>query len=275
MTRFIVDIGSNHNQDINRAYALIDKAKEVGAWGCKFQHFKAEKLYHPSVKINAELKGKELPYEWIANLSGYAHAADIEFGMTFFHIGVMNTISPEVMDFIKISSFDTDRSDLIREALVCTEKRLIISTGLMTIEEIFVLNENLAMWEAQLSIPHKKITFMHCVSEYPANDPHMGFMRKMVQEGWPVGYSDHTVMPHAIIHAAILGAEYIEFHLDLEDGQGMENIGHCWKPKDIKGIIESVNKLDEFFTDKEITQKMLMNKADPGDGMRPIKRLRK
>jgi len=113
------------------------------------------------------------------------------------------------------------------------------------------------------------------VSQYPAHDAHMGFMREMVKEGWPVGYSDHTTTPHAMIHAGILGAEYIEFHLDLDDRLGRENIGHCWEPKNIKAVIESVNRLDDFFTEKVVTDEMLKNKADPEDGMRPIKRFRK
>lgn len=274
MIRFITDIGSNHNQSIDRAYQLIDMAKESNCYGIKFQHFEVEKLYHPSADIDFEqLKKMELPLEWIPQLCSYAKKQGLAFGMTFFHTGAMNQFQDCHFDFIKISSFDTGRYDLIREALICTDRRLIISTGLMDLPEIFILNEKIVEWESQLAIPHKELTFLHCVSEYPAKDAYMGFMLKMVKEGWNVGYSDHTVQYNSIYHAAILGAKYIEVHIDLDDKLGSENIGHCWDGDTLKATISNVNKIS--MEDKVITDEMLKNQADPGDGMRPLKRFRK
>ena len=41
---FIADIAANHDGDINRAYHLIELAKEAGADAAKFQNFKAETI---------------------------------------------------------------------------------------------------------------------------------------------------------------------------------------------------------------------------------------
>ena len=41
---FIADIAANHDGDINRAYHLIELAKEAGADAAKFQNFKAESI---------------------------------------------------------------------------------------------------------------------------------------------------------------------------------------------------------------------------------------
>jgi sialic acid synthase SpsE len=274
MVKFICDVGSCHNQSISRAIELIDLAKACKAWAIKLQYFQVEKLYHPSADIVFEaLKKMELPREWIPELCEYAKKIGLAVGVTFFHTGIMNQFADCRFDFIKISSFDTGRDDFIREALIYTDKRLIISTGLMTIPEITVLNEKIATWESQLAIPHKELTFLHCVSEYPAKDAYMGFMLKMVKEGWNVGYSDHTVDHVNIMRAAILGAEYIEVHIDLDDKLGMENIGHCWTKKKLKTTITAINSMQ--LNDKVITDKMLKNKADPGDGMRPLRRFRK
>ena len=41
----IAEIGSNFDQDINKAFKLIDVAKTCGADAVKFQLFKANKMY--------------------------------------------------------------------------------------------------------------------------------------------------------------------------------------------------------------------------------------
>ena len=41
---FIADIAANHDGDLNKAFDLIELAKESGADAAKFQHFKAETI---------------------------------------------------------------------------------------------------------------------------------------------------------------------------------------------------------------------------------------
>ena len=41
---FIADIAANHDGDINRAFMLIELAKEAGADAAKFQNFKANTI---------------------------------------------------------------------------------------------------------------------------------------------------------------------------------------------------------------------------------------
>ena len=75
------------------------------------------------------------------------------------------------------------------------------------------------------------------------------------------------------------GAKVIEFHLDL-DGKGEEYAsGHCWLPDQIGAVIQDVNKA--FLADgngiKEPVPSELADRlwrADPSDGLRPLKELR-
>lgn len=276
MIKFITDCCSNHNQSIDRAYALIDATKEAGALGCKFQYFEAEKLYHPSTKVDYEaLKKRKLPKEWIPELCEYAKAIGLEFGMSFFHTGIMNEFADCHFDFIKISSFDTRRNDLIREALICTDKQLIISTGCMDIFDIHDLNEKIRVWRKKLSIPKKEITYLHCVSEYPAKNGQLLFLREMIKNFENVGYSDHTVDIATVYNAVIMGAKVIEVHLDLSDKAGIENVGHCWDPVSLQDMILRINHFDSELKCKTISNSAMMNIADPEDGMRPLKEYRK
>ena len=49
-TKFIAEIGSNHNRNLKRIYKLIKKAKELEFYAVKFQFFKIEKLYSKKAK---------------------------------------------------------------------------------------------------------------------------------------------------------------------------------------------------------------------------------
>ena len=42
---FIADIAANHDGDLNRAFRLIELAKEAGADAAKFQNFSAKRLF--------------------------------------------------------------------------------------------------------------------------------------------------------------------------------------------------------------------------------------
>ena len=95
------------------------------------------------------------------------------------------------------------------------------------------------------------------------------------------GWSDHTVSS-PVIYRAIhkWGAKTIEFHLDL-DGKGREyEAGHCWMPQQIETVIQSVNASFDADGDgsKQPRDSELHERewrADPIDGLRPMKSIRK
>ena len=57
---FIADIAANHDGDIDRAYRLIELAKEAGADAAKFQNFKAETIVS---KKGFESMGSQLSHQ--------------------------------------------------------------------------------------------------------------------------------------------------------------------------------------------------------------------
>ena len=61
----IAEIGSNFDQNINKAFKLIDVAKESGADAVKFQLFRAEELYPKSSSAYKIFKSIELQKNWI------------------------------------------------------------------------------------------------------------------------------------------------------------------------------------------------------------------
>ena len=276
---FIAEIGSNHNSSLERCYKIISSAKLAGATSVKFQHFKLRKLFSPKArfykKIANNIKKRELPDEFIPKISSYCKKKKIKFGCTPFDLESVDYIEKYV-DFLKISSYEINWQNLI-EKCSKIKKKLILSTGAASLKEIKnavkILNKH----------NHKNFSLLHCVSNYPAkpincNLKSIQFLKKIFR--CKVGWSDHTTNP-LIIYSAIRNfkSDIIEFHFDI-DKKGWEfKDGHCWLPEDIKNVINFINlenKINGKFS-KNISKAELIEKnfkADPSDGLRPLKKIR-
>ena len=100
MTKFICEIGSNHNQNLDRCFEIIEIAKQIGFWGVKFQYFKANTLYRPEMKKEIEsMKKKELPFR-ITPYFGIKHLK-IYKNLPFSSVFILIFLSP----FLSISLY--------------------------------------------------------------------------------------------------------------------------------------------------------------------------
>ncbi len=289
MTKFIAEIGSNHNQNIIRTLQLIEEAKQIGAWGVKFQLFKAEKLYAPEFKAQIQkMKKWELPEYFIDHILYECRKQDLKFICTPFDLEAVDFLNKYV-DIFKIGSYELLFIHFIK-AVINTGKPWIISAG---------------MEEFHLNIPNRKLgSFMPnireairigkelnnppcavlaCNSNYPAKAENCNLRNINILKNHfycyysPIGWSDHTVEPGIIYKAISLGAEIIEFHFDLEDGKGFESdVGHCWKPSQIKKVIHDIEigEIAEHLNDPNETEAKKW-RTDPVDGMRPLQKYRK
>jgi len=272
--RYVADIGSNHNQDLKRTFKLIDAAKDAGCWGVKFQLFTFDTLlYNPPVEKKAELYKCELPPSFLPDIEEYCKDKKIMLGCTPFYDKAVPVLAHHI-DFFKISSFDLLRLDLIRRC-ARTGKQVLISTGMSTMEEI-----NAAIGACNEE-DNDDIVLFHCRSDYPASHHNCELYKikllKREFEGTKIGWSDHTVEDGVIYQSIAEGAEYVEFHIDLPDMQGYESKhGHCWNPDKIKQVIHNTNigKIARGPSMKMITEQDRDQRADPDDGMRPLKRAR-
>lgn len=298
--KFIAEIGSNHNNDLQRIEKLIYTAKELGFWAVKFQLFRAEHLYWPGVDIDLrEVVKRELDLDLVYYIKDLCEDYKIKLMITPFDMNAIRFVHP-LTDYYKISSFDILRKDLITEAYDANLCTLFISTGLATYADIRdcinYVNENTVLEESDELLD---ICLMHCVSKYPTKkkEANIHILNDLIQSFSlfvnHFGYSDHTVNIDVIKAAIKLGAEYIELHFDLNDKKGAEyKYGHCWTPKKIKKLFkfkDDWNKssfirnitysqiLNKFGVAKAFTKDELGERADPSDGLRPMlyKRVKK
>lgn len=276
---FIAEASSNHGRDLDRARAFVDAAADAGCDAVKFQLFKIDRMFAPEIlrqspKHRARAEW-ELPLEHLAPLAAHCTARNIQFSCTPFYLDAVAELAPFV-DFYKVASYELLVTDLLR---ACAEsgKPVVLSTGMATMPEIAAAAGTL------ISAGCADITLLHCVSAYPtpaseANLSAIAQMRDMT--GLKTGWSDHTRRP-AVIERAVhrWGASVVEFHLDL-DGQGAEYAaGHCWLPQEIAPVIARIR--ESLVADgsgfkgpqpSELSDREW--RADPSDGMRPLKHVR-
>lgn len=279
--KFIAEICSNHNLSLKRCYKIIDAAKDLNCYAVKFQLFKINKLFSSEAKKlyqNVLIKKKrELPLNFIPILSKYCKRKKIKFSCTPFDLESLEFLKKYV-DFFKIASYELSWPALLQQCAK-SNKPVVLSTGMSNYKEVKYAFQILKKNKC------KKISLLHCVSSYPAKETSCNlksikFMKKKFK--CEVGWSDHTVNP-ILIYSAIknYGASLVEFHIDL-DGKGWEYKSgkHCWLPNQIAPLINYLNnekKINGFFGKNYSRLEKLERKfrADPIDGLRPMKKFRK
>ncbi|HVV27059.1 MAG TPA: N-acetylneuraminate synthase family protein [Rhizomicrobium sp.] len=276
---FIAEASSNHGRDLDRARAFVDAAADAGCDAVKFQLFRIDRMFAPEI-LSKSPKHRaradwELPLSHLGPLAEHCSARGIRFSCTPFYLEAVAELAPFV-DFYKVASYELLVGDLLK-ACAATGKPVVLSTGMATMDEIAAAATTLKQAGAA------DITLLHCVSAYPtpaaeANLSAIAAIRAAT--GLKVGWSDHTRRP-AVIERAVhrWGASAVEFHLDL-DGQGAEYAaGHCWLPHEIAPVIARVR--ESLVADgagfkgpqpSELSDREW--RADPSDGMRPLKHVR-
>lgn len=279
-TRFIAEVSGNHQQDLDRCLDFIDVAAQIGCDGIQFQLFQLDKLFSPEViarsKAHALKRNWELPLSFLPRIANHCENRKIRLGFTPLYLEAVEELLPYV-DFFKISSHELQWEALL---ILCaqTGKPVLISTALATMEEVdnavAVLQQNGC----------EDLTVLQCVSAFPAPLAECNLSvidvyrnRYNVRVGW----SDHSVSP-AVMYRAVweLHSDVVEFHLDL-DGDGPEyRAGHCWLPHEIAFVIRTVKEGqvaggdgDKVPVPAELSQRAW--RADPMDGLRPMRSLRK
>jgi len=276
---FIAEASSNHARDLSRAQAFVDAAADCGCGAVKFQLFKIDKMFAPEILARSAKhrarKDWELPVEYLAAIAARCAERNIEFSCTPFYLTAVEELRPYV-DFYKIASYELLVAPLL-EACAATGKPIVLSTGMATMDEIVKAAGTLRGAGA------KDVTLLHCVSAYPT-PPHEANLSAIAAirdaTGFATGWSDHTRRP-AVIERAVhrWGAAVVEFHLDL-DGEGAEYAaGHCWLPDEIAPVIarlrESLVADGTGFKGPQPSELADREwRADPADGMRPMKHIR-
>jgi len=284
MTRFIAELGSNHNAQRARCLELVDAAASAGCGAVKLQVFRVEDLFAPqALRAHPELARRrawEFPLELLGPVRERCRARGVELGATPFALWAVEALADHV-DFFKIASYELLWHELIR-ACAATGRPLVLSTGMATLSEAA---EAVAVARSSAV---RDLRLLHCVSGYPtppeqANLAAIATLRE--QLGVPVGWSDHTCSERVVRRAiARWGASDVELHIDL-DGRGHEAGEHSWTPRRLRGLIAALGSAEadsepQAMDGDGVKRAMAVEqpdvpwRADPEDGLRPLRSLR-
>jgi N,N'-diacetyllegionaminate synthase len=221
----IAEIGVNHDGDKARALELTHAAAHAGADAVKFQLFDAQALMSHACRpadyqaragehdALAMLRRLSLTIADLAPCVAAAHQHNIHAIVTVFSTQLVDEANTLAWDAYKSASPDIIHRPLL-SAIAATGKPLIISTGASTLREV----TRAAHWLRLLHCEHT-ITFLQCVSAYPAPDSALALnvIPTLASAlGLPIGYSDHSTREDSGALAVQHGAVMLEKHITYD-----------------------------------------------------------
>jgi N-acetylneuraminate synthase len=275
----VAEAGVNHNGSVSKALDLIDAAAYAGADAVKFQTFVTEKMitknsekanYQKRTTVIKEnqfemIKKLELNFNSYFKLKNRCRKNNIKFLSTAFDYDSLNFLVNKLkLDVLKIPSGEIINGPYLLEHAKY-KKKLIVSTGMSTINEVETCLGVIAFGLLNKSKPSKKsfqnaykskegkrilskyVTLLHCTSNYPAkfSEINLNAMIELKNKfGLAVGYSDHSKGTLVSISAAAMGARYIEKHFTLDKNlPGPDHLASL-EPDELKLMVTSIRNVE-------------------------------
>ncbi|WP_299968640.1 N-acetylneuraminate synthase family protein [uncultured Roseobacter sp.] len=248
----IIEIGVNHNGDLELARSMVREIASRGGDIVKFQAFiseeeisiHAEKANYQKDTTGTEVgqlemaKALELSHDQLTEMRDFCRQMQMPFLCTAFESRSLEFLLKGLdVAAVKIASSEVTHHPFLAE-IAQSGVGMILSTGASTLEEAAA-----AVRVIEEARPDPDLVILHCVSEYPAplDEVNLRAMHTMHQAfGYPVGYSDHTQGIVAPITAAALGACAVEKHFTMD--RTMEGPDHraSIEPEELSAMIDGM-----------------------------------
>lgn len=181
-----------------------------------------------------------LTYDDFVELFDFCENIGIRFLSTPFDLDSIRFLESLGCDLWKIPSGEITNLPYL-ERIAATRKKIILSTGMCTMEEIRATLDVLTRHGAN------EVSILHCTTQYPApfEEVNLNAIRTLRSEfKCQVGYSDHTVGIEIPIAAVAMGAAIIEKHFTLD--RSMEGPDHkaSLEPDELRSMICAIRNVE-------------------------------
>ncbi|MBO4507160.1 MAG: N-acetylneuraminate synthase family protein [Spirochaetaceae bacterium] len=235
-TYIIAEIGTSHGGSLEKAYELIDAAKNAGADCAKFQWIYADEILHPktgyvqlptgSISLYERFKSLEQPISFYLSVQRYTKQKGLDFGCSPFGIKSLRRLYALKPDLIKIASPELNHYPMLKELArleTCLFSRripVVLSSGvsLMTdIEKALKILKPLYSSTGKHRLP--PVSLLHCITCYPAPETeyNLSLISTLSKKlGIQTGVSDHSLDPLLVpLISVAAGGRIIEKHITL------------------------------------------------------------
>lgn len=270
-TYIIAEIGINHNGDLDIAKRLIDIAALSGCDAVKFQK------RNPDVCVPEHQKNviRDTPWGTMTYLEykyrvefekaeydeidSYCKEKGIAWSASPWDLDSLEFLNQYDLPFIKLPSAMLTNDPLV-ELCAKSGKKVILSTGMSTEEEIDIAVETIRKHTDNFAI-------LHCNSTYPAplNELNLSTIKTLKDKyNCEVGYSGHEFRIGTTVSSVYLGATIIERHITLDRTMwGTDHLSSV-EPQGLIKLVKGIRELEEAFGDGTIqvteSEKIIRNK---------------
>ena len=254
---FIADIGANHDGKIERAFDLIELAKEAGAHAAKFQNFQAKyivsnegfkslegKLSHQSTwkkSVYETYEDASISFDWTIRLKQKCDEVGITFFTSPYDFESVDHVDPHVAAY-KIGSGDVTWHEIV-EYISKKNKPVLIATGASSFDEVLQAMDIIKKF-------NDNIVLMQCNTNYTASIENFKYVNlnvlKTYSEYFPdviLGLSDHTHGHSTVVGSIPLGARVFEKHFTDDNNRLGPDHKFAMNPQTWKIMVDAANEV--------------------------------
>lgn len=260
----IAEAGINHNGELDKAFAMIQTAKDCGCDAVKFQTFKASEFCNDNSQMfTYQSQGRTVTEPMLEMFSRYEFTTEqwlaikqhcekigIRFLSTPQNRSDLNLLLELGIEAIKVGSDDFINTPLIKDYAE-TGLPLILSCGMADIAEIHHTIKTIKDIK-----PEYPLVLCLCTSQYPTPPQDINLKKfQTLTACFPdliLGFSDHSQGPLASSLAVAFGAKVFEKHFTLDNNLPGPDHWFSENPDSLKEWVDHIRLADTMLGSAEL-----------------------